>query len=85
MQNDIVKLLGVFITVREPNLKYLALETMCKFTSNCDFIIDNHLQTILKCLRGNDISIKRRALDLLYLMCTPAKATTVVEELLSYS
>lgn len=30
--NDIVKLLGVFISVRDPNLKYLGLETMCKFS-----------------------------------------------------
>jgi AP-2 complex subunit alpha len=30
LQNDVVKLLGIFISVREPNLKYLGLETMCK-------------------------------------------------------
>ena len=40
--NDIIKLLGVFISVRDPNLKYLnlnlefsrylGLETMCKFS-----------------------------------------------------
>lgn len=32
LHNDIVKLLGIFISVREPNLKYLGLETMCKFS-----------------------------------------------------
>ena len=30
--NDIVKLLGVFISVKDPNLKYLGLETMCKLS-----------------------------------------------------
>lgn len=32
LKEDIVKLLGIFISVREPNLKYLGLETMCKFS-----------------------------------------------------
>lgn len=33
----------------------------------------------------NDISIKRRALDLLYLMCTEKTSTRIVEELLGYA
>lgn len=33
----------------------------------------------------NDISIKRRALDLLYLMCSQVTAPKIVEELLDYS
>lgn len=31
LKNDILKLLGIFISVKEPNLRYLGLETMCKF------------------------------------------------------
>lgn len=33
----------------------------------------------------NDISIKRRALELLYLMCTEKTSTRIVEELLGYA
>jgi AP-2 complex subunit alpha len=33
----------------------------------------------------NDISIKRRALDLLYLMCNQNIAVKIVEELLAYT
>jgi len=39
----------------------------------------------LKALRGNDVSIKRRALDLLYLMCTTNTSKRIVEELLGYA
>ncbi len=31
LKNDILKLLGIFISVKEPNLRYLGLETMCRF------------------------------------------------------
>jgi AP-2 complex subunit alpha len=30
------------------------------------------------------VSIRRRALDLLFIMCTPANAAAIVDELLSY-
>jgi AP-2 complex subunit alpha len=58
---------------------------MCKFVSASDANIEEHLATILKSLKMNDISIKRRALDLLYLMCTQNSANRIVEELLSYT
>lgn len=48
-------------------------------------MLDKHLKTILESLEMNDISIKKRALDLMYLMCTQANAKRIVEELLSYS
>lgn len=58
---------------------------MCKFSQHNESLIDTHLTTILKSLKMNDISIKKRALDLLYLMCTQSSAKRIVEELLSYS
>jgi len=39
-QNDIVKLLGVFISVKDPNLKYLGLETMCKLSLYNENVIE---------------------------------------------
>ena len=59
---------------------------MCKFsqTAHSDDIIQEHLKTILGSLRDNDISIRRRALDILYLMCSQQTAPRIVEELLKY-
>jgi len=65
--------------------RYLGLETMCKLVHNNEELIEKHLSTILKSLKSSDISIKRRALDLLYLMCTQTTAKRIVDELLGYA
>ena len=83
--DEVIKRLGVFISVREPNFKYLGLEIMCKLVQDNEDLVEKHLPTILKSLKSNDISIKRRALDLIYLMCTQSTAKKVVEELLGYA
>ncbi|KAM3140321.1 hypothetical protein pb186bvf_007481 [Paramecium bursaria] len=85
LKNDILKLLGIFISVKEPNLRYLGLETMCKFVQIAGDQLEDHLNTIFKSLRDNDISIRKRALDLLYLMSSPNTSQRIVEELLSYA
>jgi len=68
---DVLDMLGIFLTIREPNIRYLALDTICTFhqAPQAEKILDSHLGTVLANLREKDISIKRRALDILYLMC----------------
>ena len=63
------------------------MEAISKFsgTPYAENLIQEHLKTILKLLRDNDVSIRRRALDILYIMCSQATAPRIVEELLSYS
>jgi len=39
---------------------------------------------VLNSLKDQDISIRRRALDILYLMCTQKLAPRIVNQLLSY-
>ena len=43
------------------------------------------MHIILKSLRENDISIRRRALDILYLMASTETSDKIVQELLNYS
>lgn len=52
---------------------------------NAESMINEHLKTILLSLKDNDISIRRRALDILYLMCTPSTANRIVDELLKFT
>jgi hypothetical protein len=77
-------MLGIFLTIREPNIRYLALDTICNFHQchQAEKILDAHLGTILSNLRDKDISIKRRALDILYLMCGPKLSKIVVQSML---
>lgn len=81
-----VALLAKFLTVREPNLKYLALENMVRL-AEVPAVVDTvarHQRTILACLHDPDISIRRRSLDLLFTMCTQATAAEITSELLGY-
>lgn len=81
-----VALLAKFLSVREPNLKYLALENMARLAEVPAVVdtVNRHQKTIIACLRDGDVSIRRRALDLLFIMCTPQNSADIVEELLSY-
>ncbi|KAF8453604.1 adaptin N terminal region-domain-containing protein [Terfezia claveryi] len=46
--------------------------------------IKKHQGTIIGSLRDRDISVRRKALDLLYSMCDPSNAVPIVSELLKY-
>ena len=84
--NQCTSLLGRFLSSRESNIRYLALETLSRLA-----VLPGVLETakqeepqVLNSLRDPDISILRRALDLLYAMCDRENARKVVEELLNY-
>lgn len=47
-------------------------------------LVTKHQETVLQALRDVDISIRKRALDLLYGMCDKSTAKTIVSELLNY-
>ncbi|KAI5666510.1 hypothetical protein M9H77_16363 [Catharanthus roseus] len=86
MMSQCVALLGKFIAVREPNIRYLGLENMTRMLMVTDVqdIIKRHQAQIVTSLKDPDISIRRRALDLLYGMCDVSNAKDIVEELLQY-
>ncbi|XP_034929046.1 AP-2 complex subunit alpha-1 isoform X1 [Populus alba] len=86
MMSQCVALLGKFIAVREPNIRYLGLENMSRMLMVTDVqdIIKRHQAQIITSLKDPDISIRRRALDLLYGMCDVSNAKDIVEELLQY-
>ena len=74
-------LLGRFISIREANIRYLGLETMARLSiAQPDTMeaLKKHQSTILFSLKDQDISIRRRALDLVYAMCD---ASTVRSQL----
>jgi len=80
-----VSLLARFLSVREPNLKYLALENMSRLALAPEVAeaVGRHQKTIVACLHDDDISIRRRGLDLMFTTANSATAPGVVDELLS--
>lgn len=79
-------LLARFIMAKETNVRYLGLDTMAHLAARADSLepIKRHQHTIILSLRDRDISVRRRALDLLYSMCDVDNAELIVGELLRY-
>ncbi|KAJ2162856.1 hypothetical protein GGF46_000238 [Coemansia sp. RSA 552] len=83
---DCAALLGRFITSRETNVRYLGLETMSHLAGYIDSLdaIKRYQAVITQSLRDRDVSVRRRALDLLYSMCDVSSAKPIVSELLRH-
>lgn len=80
-------ILGGFLSAKQSNVRYLSLETLTRLVSASPDVIpslDKHRQTLYLALRDPDNSIRRRALSLLYVLCTPESAEEIVSELLNY-
>lgn len=79
-------ILGSFLSSKETNFRYLALETMAHMAATGDPLqtLSPHEKLIVGHLQDKDISVRRRALDLLYSMCNGDNYRNVVAELLAY-
>mmetsp|Transcript_119288 Transcript_119288/g.345029 ORF Transcript_119288/g.345029 Transcript_119288/m.345029 type:complete len:982 (+) Transcript_119288:103-3048(+) len=86
LREGAMKLLGKFISVREPNIRYLGLLTMAKLAQleGTAESIKKHQATVLVSLKDADISVRRRALDLLFVMCDTDNAERIVDELVAH-
>ena len=91
-ESDLVEqsmgLLGTFISSKETNVRYLGLETMCHLAGtgarNCIDGLRVNQERIIESLQNKDISVRRRAVDVLYSMCDSSNARVIVSELLGY-
>ncbi|KAL7506324.1 hypothetical protein ACHAXN_003634 [Cyclotella atomus] len=87
LREGAMKLLGKFISVREPNIRYLGLSTMAKLAQIDEASVEgakNHQATVLVSLKDADISVRRRALDLLFVICDTDNAERIVDELVAH-
>ncbi|KAA1471479.1 Adaptor protein complex AP-2 alpha subunit [Dentipellis sp. KUC8613] len=84
--NTAAVLLARFISSKETNVRYLGLDTLAHLAARADSLtaIKKQQATIIQSLRDRDISVRRRALDLLYSMCDVDNSEVIVAELLRY-
>ncbi|KAL8603781.1 AP-2 complex subunit alpha-2 [Nucella lapillus] len=79
--------LGQFLQHKETNLRYLALESMCLLATS-EFsheAVKKHQDTVINALKTErDVSVRQRAVDLLYAMCDRSNAEEIVGEMLEY-
>ncbi|CDJ59151.1 gamma-adaptin, putative [Eimeria maxima] len=79
-----VNILGRFLSSREPNLKYVALDTLQQLLHKDAAAVMKHRETLLECLKDGDSSIRRRALEVLIALLSVENICTLGRELLSF-
>ena len=79
-----INILGKFLTNKDNNIRYVALNTLVKVVTVEPNAVQRHRNTILECLRDPDISIRRRALDLSFTLIRGDNVRVLIRELLAF-
>lgn len=85
---DSIKMMAKFIGIREPNIRYTALEILSKATPQhlvtYPTLLKDNLNELLKGLKEPDISIRKAALDNLFMLATEETSAEIINELLDH-
>jgi AP-2 complex subunit alpha len=79
LREQSIQLLARFISVSEPNIRYIGLDSMHRLVrlEGISDAIKEHKATVIFSLKDADNSVRRRALDLLFAMCDHGNALEV--------
>ena len=77
-------ILGKFLSSNDYNLKYIALNTLKDVARKDLSSIQKHRGVILEFLKDNDISLQKRALDLIYLIINKNNLKKITRECLIF-
>lgn len=79
-----VNILGKFLTTKDNNIRYVALNTLLQVIEREPNAVQRHRGIIIECLQDSDISIRRRALELSYALINDQNIRVLVRELLAF-
>jgi AP-1 complex subunit gamma-1 len=79
-----VNILGRFLLNRDNNIRYVALNTLSKVVTEDVQAVQRHRNTIVDCLKDPDVSIRTRALELIYALANESNIRTLAREMLNY-
>ncbi|KAG4208572.1 hypothetical protein ERO13_A03G141000v2 [Gossypium hirsutum] len=79
-----INILGKFLSNRDNNIRYVALNMLMRATTLGAQAVQRHRATILDCVKDSDASIRKRALDLLYLLVNDNNVKPLIKELIEY-
>lgn len=79
-----VNILGRFLANKDNNIRYVALSILARVVSVDTQAVQRHRVTIVECVKDADISIRRRALELVYALVNESNIRTLTSELLQY-
>ncbi|KAI7728830.1 hypothetical protein M8C21_023809 [Ambrosia artemisiifolia] len=79
-----INILGRFLSNRDNNIRYVALNMLMKAISVDGQAVQRHRATILECVKDSDASIRKRALELVYLLVNETNVKPLTKELIDY-
>lgn len=79
-----VNIVAKFLSGKDNNTKYVALNTLLSVVSKVPTAIQRHRQYISKCLHDPDISIRLRALELTFRILDESNISDLVDDLLVF-
>lgn len=79
-----VNILGRFLGNKDNNIRYVALNTLARVVGVDAQAVQRHRATVVECVKDADISIRRRALELVYALVNEGNIRTLTRELLDY-
>ncbi|KAI9597660.1 AP-1 complex subunit gamma-1 [Syncephalis fuscata] len=79
-----VNILGRFLSNKDNNIRYVALNTLLKTMAIDHTAVQRHRNTVLECLHDADISIRRRALELSFALINEQNVRVMTRELLAF-
>ncbi|ETV95341.1 hypothetical protein, variant [Aphanomyces invadans] len=79
-----INILGRFLLNRDNNIRYVALNTLSKVIADDAPAVQRHRNTIVDCLKDPDLSIRQRALELIYALVNESNIQALAREMLNY-
>ena len=79
-----INVLGKFLQKTDNNIRYVALNTLAKVVSVDTQAVQRHRSMIVGCVKDSDVSIRRRALELVYALVNENNITVLAKELIDY-
>ncbi|XP_022776055.1 AP-1 complex subunit gamma-2-like isoform X1 [Durio zibethinus] len=79
-----INILGRFLSNRDNNIRYVALNMLMKAIVVDAQAVQRHRATILECVKDSDASIRKRALELVYLLVNESNVKPLTKELIEY-
>ncbi len=77
-----LNILGRFLVNRDNNIRYVALNALCNAVKSNTDAIQRHRNTIVECLKDSDLTIRTRALQLIYALTNKENIYSLCKDLL---
>lgn len=70
--------------MQDNNIRYVALNTLARVVGVDTQAVQRHRATVVACVKDADVSIRRRALELVYALVNQSNIQALITELLDY-